>query len=164
MVAWLGGDGFMAGGGLAVGWVPLGPGELLIPCFHASARYFDRVNMRNTTISRVQITKVYTNVYVNGNASNVRYMHEGQVHGAVTVVPRTVLTAGRPVSGAVIRVSPGTLAFRQVEHTAPVAPQREAVLERPVDRFFQATFRRDESPIGYEGDPTFRPRLLFHAT
>jgi len=128
MVAWLGGDGFMVGGGLAVGWVPLGPGELLMPGFHASARYFDRVNMRNTTISRVQIAKVYTNVYVNGNPANVRYMHEEQVHGAVTVVPRSVLTTGRPVSGAVLRVSPATLAFRQVEHTAPVTPQREAVL------------------------------------
>ena len=127
MVAWIGGDGFMSGGELVVGWVPLGPGELFIPGFHASALYFARLNARNTIVNRVQVTNVYNNVYVNRNYNHVSYVNE-HAHGGVTVVPHAVLTNGRPVMRNTVPVSRGTMAFREFQHTAPVAPQREAVL------------------------------------
>jgi hypothetical protein len=127
MVGWMGGDGFFIGGELGIGWFPLGPGDIFIPSFHASPLFFERINIRNTVVVRTQLTSVYTNAYVNKNFSSVRYLNQG-VRPAVTVVPRSVVAGGRPVAAAARPVSPGTLAFGKVEHTAPVVPQREAAL------------------------------------
>src|SRR5262249_34684772 len=69
LVAWVGGPRFsvsLSVGGAAVGWFPLAPGEVWVPAYRASPRYFERVNVTNTVIARnVSITNVYTNVYVN---------------------------------------------------------------------------------------------------
>src|SRR5579872_788076 len=56
MVAWVGGARFGAalsiggggGVGVAVGWFPLGFGEVWVPSYHASPAYFNRVNVSNT--------------------------------------------------------------------------------------------------------------------
>ena len=61
MVAWMGGDGFSIDDEPAVGWVPLGPGEVFVPAFLASARYFARVNRSNTVVSNTTVTNSYTN-------------------------------------------------------------------------------------------------------
>jgi hypothetical protein len=127
MVAWMGGDDFIVGGELGIGWFPLGPGDIFIPGFHASPLFFERINMRNTIVVRTRVTSVYTNVYVNRNFTNVRYLNANS-RAAVTTVPHSVLTSGRSVAGNFRPASPGTLAVRQFQHTAPFVPQREAVL------------------------------------
>ena len=134
LVAWVGGPrfsvGVSVGGAAAVGWFPLGPGEVWVPSYRASPVYFERVNVSNTVVvNRVNITNVYTNVYVNRNTTvnNVTYVNQ-RVNGGVTAVPQSAMVAGRPVSQVAVRVPPNALEGGQVQHIAPVAPQRAALL------------------------------------
>lgn len=133
LVAWVGGPRFgvslAIGGGVgAVGWFALGPGELWAPAYHASPRYFNQVNVSNTVVNRnVNITNVYNNVYVNKTTTNVAYVNQN-VNGAVTAVPQNAMVSGRPVAQAAVRVPPNAAAAAQVQQSAPVAPQRAAVL------------------------------------
>lgn len=134
LVAWVGGPrfsvGLAIGGGLAaVGWFPLGPGEVWVPAYRASPVYFNRVNVSNTVIvNRVNITNVYNNVYVNKTTvNNVTYVNQ-RVNGAVTAVPQTALVSGRSVAQASVRVPQTAIEGGQVQQMAPVAPQREALL------------------------------------
>jgi hypothetical protein len=122
LVAWIGGDGFVFGGDLAVGWVPLAPGELFIPGFHASARYFEVVNARNTVVSRAQIRNGLAN-----HNSRTSYVNE-HARGGTTVVPHGVMTGGKPVMKNTVAPSKGTLAFKEYQQHAPVAPHHESVL------------------------------------
>jgi hypothetical protein len=134
LVAWVGGPSFSVGiavgGGAAVGWFPLGPGELWVPAYRASPRYFNQVNVSNTVVNRtVNITNVYNNVYVNKNTNvtNVNYVNQN-VNGAVTAVPQNAMVGGRPVSQAAMHVPPNAVQSAQVQQAAPVAPERAAVL------------------------------------
>jgi hypothetical protein len=65
LVAFIGGGGWGASlsfGGPAVGWVPLGPGEVYAPAYHMSADYFRTVNVSSTTIvNTVNITALRRN-------------------------------------------------------------------------------------------------------
>jgi hypothetical protein len=133
LVAWVGGPHFgvsvAVGGGAAVGWFALGPGEVWVPSYRASPAYFSRVNVSNTVIvNQVNITRVYNATYVNrGSLENVTYVNQ-RVNGAVTAVPQSAMVAGRPVSQAAIRVPQEAVASAQAGRMAPVAPQRAAVL------------------------------------
>lgn len=133
MVAWVGGPRFgvslAIGGGGAVGWFPLGYGEVWVPSYRASPAYFHRVNVTNTVVNNVTVTNVYNTTYVNRSTAvtNVRYMNQN-VSGAVTAVPQSAMISGRPVSQVAVRVPPSALTEAQVQHAAPVAPQRAAVL------------------------------------
>jgi uncharacterized protein DUF6600 len=133
MVAWVGGPRFSVavavGGGPAVGWFPLGYGEVWVPSYRASPRYFNRVNVSNTVVNNVQVTNVYNNVYVNRNVNvtNVNYVNQ-RVNGAVAAVPQSAMINGRPVSQAGVRVSPGAAASGEIQTAAAVAPERAAVL------------------------------------
>ncbi len=124
MVAWVGGAGFGigigVGAGPAVGWFPLGPREVFVPGYAYSPAYIERVNVTNTVI-------VNRAVFTNVNVTNVMYVNRN-VAGAVTVMPQSQMTAGRPVAGAAIRVPPEALARAQVQSTAAVAPERGAVM------------------------------------
>src|ERR1700730_5069018 len=133
LVAWVGGPSFSVGiavgGGAAVGWFPLAPGELWVPAYRASPRYFNQVNVSNTVVNKtVNITNVYNNVYVNKttNVTNVNYVNQN-VNGAVTAVPQNAMVSGRPVSQAAMRVPPAAVRAVQVQQAAPVAPERAAV-------------------------------------
>ena len=131
LVAWVGGPRFgvslAIGGGAAVGWFALGPGELWAPAYHASPRYFTQVNVSNTVVNRnVNITNVYTNVYVNRSNTNFTYANRS-VNGAVTAVPQNAMVTGRPVAQAGIRVPPGALGSAEIQRGATVAPERAAV-------------------------------------
>ena len=132
MVAFVGGAGFSAaisiGGGAAVGWFPLGPREVWVPSYHVSAAYLTRVNVSNTVVTEVAVRNVYTNVYINKTTvvNNV-YVNQ-RVPGAVVAVRGDVMTGGRPVAAAAIRVSPSAVASVAVVHAAAVAPERGAVL------------------------------------
>jgi hypothetical protein len=135
LVAWVGGPRFsigvaIGGGAAAVGWFPLGPGEVWVPAYRASPVYFNRVNVSNTVVrNNVNITNVYNNVYVNKttNVTNVTYVNQ-HVNGAVTAVPQNAMVAGRPVSQAAVRVPQTAVESGQVQQVAPVAPQRAALL------------------------------------
>jgi hypothetical protein len=133
LVAWVGGPhfgvGVAIGGGAAVGWFPLGPGEVWVPAYRASPAYFSRVNVSNTVIvNQVNITRVYNATYVNRTTvNNVTYVNQ-RVNGAVTAVPQSAMVSGRPVSQAAVRVPQEAAASGQVQREAAVAPQRAAVL------------------------------------
>ena len=126
LVAWIGGEGFVAGGELAVGWVPLAPGELFIPGYHASARYFEVINARNTVASRTQIRNAYANTYLNHSGSRSSYLNE-HARGGTTVVSHATLTGGKPVIKSMVSPSKGTLALKNYQPNAPVAPRRDSV-------------------------------------
>ena len=68
LVAFIGGGNWgvsLSMGAPAIGWVPLGPGEMYTPAYQVSPAYFRTVNVSNTTVvSTVNITNVYNNVYV----------------------------------------------------------------------------------------------------
>lgn len=126
LVAWLGGDGFVVGGELAVGWVPLAPGELFIPGYHASARYFEVVNARNTVASRTQIRNAYANTYLNHSGSHSSFVNE-HARGGTTVVPHAAMAGGKPVTRSMVTPSRGTLALKSYQQNAAVTPRRESV-------------------------------------
>ena len=134
LVAWVGGPRFGIGIGIggvaAVGWFPLGPGELWTPGFRASPGYFNQVNVSNTVVNRnVNITNVYNNTYVNKtvNVSNVTYANQ-HVAGAVMAVPQNAMGSGRPVAQAAVPLQASQVAAAQVQAGPGVAPQRAAVV------------------------------------
>jgi hypothetical protein len=125
LVAWVGGGGFsvavgFGGGGVAVGWFPLGPREVFVPAYRYSPRYIERVNVTNTVI-------VDRTVFRSTTITNVTYVNRN-VGGAVTVVNSTTLVGGRPVREGLVRVPPGAIARGDVVRVAAVAPERGAVL------------------------------------
>lgn len=125
LVAWVGGPGFSLsvsfGAGVAgVAWFPLGPREVYVPAYRASAAYINRVNVTNTTIvNNINITNIET--------SNVRYINR-EAPGAVTAVPQSALAGARPVQSAAVAVPVNAIRSAQVMNTAPVAPSRQSVL------------------------------------
>jgi hypothetical protein len=126
LVAWLGGDGFVFGGELAIGWVPLAPGELFIPGYRVSARYFEVVNVRNTVASRTLIRNAYANSYLNHSGPRSGLLNE-HARGGTTVVPHGAMASGKAVMKSMVSPSKGTLAFRSYQQSVPVAPRRESV-------------------------------------
>ena len=127
MVAFVGGAGFGAalsigGGGVAVGWFPLGPREVWVPSYHVSAAYITRVNVTNTVVTEVAVR----NVYAGGGA--VVYANQ-RVPGAVVAVRGDAFVGGGHIDAAVaVKVPVGAVERAQVMHAAPVAPVQAAVL------------------------------------
>ena len=136
LVAFFGGGGFGASlsiGGPAVGWVPLGPGELYAPTYQVSQNYFRTMNVSNTTIvNTVNITNVYTNVYVNKTANVTVNQHFANMAApnAVTAMPQNSFASGRPVKQGGIFVPKAQVAQVQAANftVAPtVAPVKQAL-------------------------------------
>jgi uncharacterized protein DUF6600/FecR-like protein len=125
LVAFVGGPRFSLavgfGGGVAgVAWFPLGPREVYVPAYGASAVYINRVNVTNTTIvNNITVTNI--------NATNVRYVNR-EVPGAVTAVPQNAFASARPVQGAAVPVRAEALQSAEVMNAAPVAPSRASVV------------------------------------
>jgi hypothetical protein len=136
LVAFIGGGGWGASlsfGGPAVGWVPLGPGEVYAPAYQVSQNYFRSVNVNNTTVvNNVNITNVYNTVYVNKTVNvtvNQRYNNMAAPN-AVTAMPQNAFASGRPVAQAGISVTRTQTAQLQPASmtVAPqVAPVRQAL-------------------------------------
>ena len=135
LVAWVGGRhwgvsvSFGSGGG--VGWFPLGYGEPYVPAYRASRRYFENVNVSNTRI--VNITNVTNNYYTtnvtNTTIINQKIVYKNQtINGAVTAVPRTVLTNAQPVGRAAVRVEAHEMRGIAPLSTPDVAPSKASVL------------------------------------
>lgn len=119
LVAWVGGPGV----GVSVGWFPLGPREVYMPGYGASAAYVRQVNITNTTIvNNTYITNVYQN-----NVTPTHYAHNRAA--AVTAVPQNVFTSGQRVGAHAVQLSGAALAGAAVTAAAPaIAPIRQSVL------------------------------------
>jgi Family of unknown function (DUF6600) len=140
LVAFVGGSGFSLSinvGGGPVGWFPLGPRDVYVPWFHASHRYFTRVNVANIR-----------GVYVNRTVMNDFYddYHAGRplprggrdyayrrLPAAVTAVPRDVFTGARPVHRAVLRLNRAQLQRSDVAFRPQATPSSRSLgLVHPV--------------------------------
>ncbi len=103
-----------------VGWVPLAPGEI----YYGYGYYGPySVNITNIYVTRVEINRVYRNVYVAG--------------GATIVSRRTFVTA----SPRIVRMAPGTVRNRvfTLDNIRRVSPRRPAI--RPTRASFLMTGR-----------------------
>jgi len=137
LVAFIGGGGWGASlsfGGPAVGWVPLGPGEVYAPAYQVSPSYFRTVNVSSTTIvNTVNITNVYNNVYVNKNVTNVtvnQRFANMTAPNAVTAMPQNAFASGRPVKqmgASVPRNQVGQIQNAAMTVAPSVAPVRQAL-------------------------------------
>jgi hypothetical protein len=123
LVAWVGGTapGAAAFGG--VGWFPLGPHEVYVPAYRASASYVREVNVANTTV----VNNTYlTNVY-QSNATPQHYVND--TAQAVTTVSRNTFTSGRSVGARAIELPAALLAAAVVSAATPaIVPSRQSVL------------------------------------
>jgi hypothetical protein len=138
LVAWVGGAhwgvGVSFGGGVGVGWFPLGYGEPYVPSYAVSRNYFRNVNVSNTRITN--ITNVTNNYYTNNsttinntaiNRTNIHYANQ-TVPGAMTAVPASAMTNSQPVAKAAVRIPPSEAAKAPMAASASVAPVRTSVL------------------------------------
>ena len=153
LVAWVGGSrwgiSLFFGGGGGVGWFPLGYGEPYFPAYATSRNYFRNVNVSNTRITNItNVTNNYyntkninsnnttiiknetnNNLTINGDHNNVHIKYANQtVPGAVTAVPKTVLTSSQPVAKAAVQVPANELQEASVATAPSVAPSRTSVL------------------------------------
>jgi len=98
LVAWVGQPGwsfsFAAGNAPAVGWFPLGWGELYRPSYPCSVNYVRNINVANARISNIHNVNWSAPDPNNGNYSLRRFPQ------AVTVVPQQAFAGGRPVMRA----------------------------------------------------------------
>jgi len=137
LVAFIGGDSWgvsLSFGGPAVGWVPLGPGEVYAPAYQVSQNYFQRVNVANTRVANtVQITNVYNTVYVNKTVTNVtvnRTYVNMVAPNAVTAMPKTAFASGGSAAKVGVSVSKTDVAKVQaapVTVAPSVAPVKQAL-------------------------------------
>jgi hypothetical protein len=137
LVAWVGGPhvgvSLSVGGGVGVGWFPLGYGEPYVPAYAVSRGYFSNVNVTNTHITN--ITTVTNNYYITNsntavvqtNITNIHYANQTVV-GAVTAVPQRVMVNAEPVGRAAVVLPTQEVKTTTVAMAAPVAPLRTSVL------------------------------------
>lgn len=131
LVGFVGGGGFSVavgfGGGVGVGWFPLGPRDVYVPPYQVSPRYVERVNVSNTTvINRTTVTNVYNNYTVN-HVTNVNYTYANNTR-AVTVVNQQAFVSGAPVAKAAIRVNQEEIQHPRVVTTSALTPTRASVV------------------------------------
>jgi hypothetical protein len=140
LVAFVGGRHFSLaigiGGGVGVGWFPLGPREVYVPSYRVSPAYVQNVNTSSTTVNNTYVTNVYNNQMnirntninnTDARVSNIKYVNQS-VPGAVTAVPQSTFASAQSVSTAAVHVDAKQVAAAQVNNTAAVAPVRESVL------------------------------------
>ncbi len=123
LVAWVGGPTLSLGGGTAVGWLPLAPGEVYLPAYRVSPRYLQNVNISNN--SRLNATYV-TNVARNPALQN-RYAN-GLIPRALTVVPQNNFSAGQSVARHAITPPPQFTSATPAARMPGIVPGRESVL------------------------------------
>ena len=133
LVAWVGGAhfgvGVAVGGGVNVGWFPLGPREVYVPSYHVSRNYMTNVNVSNTVVNTTVVNNYYNTTVVNHTTiNNVTYVNQ-RVPGAVTAVSSTTFTSARPVARNLVAVNAREVSVAPIAMGAPaVAPSRQAVL------------------------------------
>ena len=136
LVAFVGGPNFAVGvavgGGVAVGWFPLGPREVYVPAYRTTPDYVTRVNVTNTNINRTTVTNVYNTTVVNNTSvvNNVTYVNR-TAPGAVTAVPSNAFTSSQSVAAAAVEVNQTQIASAPVVTRAQVVPTQSSVLGSP---------------------------------
>jgi hypothetical protein len=134
LVAWVGGPhfgiGIGIGGGVSVGWFPLGPREVYVPSYPVSRTYVNNVNISNTTVNNTVVNNYYNNTVINKNVNvtNVKYVNQG-VPGAVTATTSQAFTSAQPIAKNSMKVNQKEVASAPVNVTTPaVAPAKQGVL------------------------------------
>ncbi len=125
---------FIGGGGVGlsvssgpIGWFPLGRQDVYFPAYHASERYFTRINVSNTVINHTVINNYYGN-YSRGRLDYAKISYANRnIAGAMTAVPASAFVNARSVSKAAIRVTNTTFAKDQVHGFARLAPTRASL-------------------------------------
>jgi len=127
LVAWVGGPGGGAamalGGGTAVGWVPLGPGEVYVPATRVTRGYFQDINGSNSS----RLTPAYITSIENNPALQNRYINR-DVPGALTVVPQSNFTAGQQVGRHRIAPPPQFQSGNFAARAPGIAPEHASVV------------------------------------
>jgi len=157
LVAFVGGAGFAlsVGGGSAIGWFPLGPGEVYRPAYTASRDYFTRVNVTNTVVNTTYVTNIYNN---RDRATDVRYVNMNRP-AAITAVPPAAFAQSQPVQRAAIPMNAQVINKAEVMPLAKIAPQRESVTgAAPAGR--AAPARAMEKPVVAKAPPPPPPVSL----
>ena len=129
LVAFVGGEGFAYGGGPAVGWFPLAPGEVFVPGYRVSRTYVQQVNVTNTYVNVTKVTNVY-NTTINdrgGSTTRVTYLNQ-RAPNAVTAVSRETFVNARPVAKNVVQVNAKQVEDAPVTHTVTAQPVRASIL------------------------------------
>lgn len=156
LVAWVGGVSIaVGGGGPAVGWFPLAPGEVFVPGYRVSRTYVNQVNITNTTVNVTRITNVYNNV----NVTHVTYVNQ-RVNNGVTVVSHDTFVNARPVNRGLVQVNDRQLQEAQVTHEAPAQPVRQSVLGAGAPARVQPPARVERRQVVAERPPA-PPRPSF---
>jgi hypothetical protein len=127
LVAWAGGaplgPSAAFGGAAGIGWFPLGPHEVYVPGYPASASYIERVNLANTRVGPSIVTQVY-----NHRATEVRYINR-YTPGAITAVSAVTFTSAAPVERNSVRIAPADLGSLTVSAIVPpVSPESKSAL------------------------------------
>ena len=123
LVAWVGGPALSLGGGAAVGWLPLAPGEVYVPAYRVSPRYLQNVNSSNTRgLNAADVINVWRNPTL-----PYRYANR-DVPRALTIVPQVNFSAGQPVARHAIDAPPQFAAAALSARTPGIIPGRESVL------------------------------------
>ncbi len=132
LVAFIGGRGwspsFSSGYGSSIGWFPLGPRDVYVPCYQASRDYFTRINGNNTVINNTIITDIYNN-YARGDIDIGQVNHVNRsVSDAITAVPGDVFKNSRSVRKAAIRLDGDAIATGDITSVAPITPGAQSVI------------------------------------
>jgi len=127
LVAWIGGPtagpALSLGGGAAVGWLPLAPGEVYVPGYRVSLRYLQNVNTSNSNrLNPAYVTTVWRNP-----ALQNRYANRAAPR-ALSVVPQISFTAGQSVSRHLMAPPPQFQTATPMARVPGIIPGRESVL------------------------------------
>jgi hypothetical protein len=127
LVGWIGHPGWSVtvsiGAVPAVGWFPLAPREVFVPAYRCSTVYVRNINVTHvTTIVR---------------APRPHYAYQ-RVDRAVTVVPTSAVTHGRPVARSLVHARHGDL-------TDPASNAPPATVARPPQRFTGGARAREDA-------------------
>ena len=164
LVAFVGGGGFSAtisfGGGRAVGWVPLAPGEGYRPPYRASPRYIQNIN-KTVIVNNVTINKTVIN-----NRPGRRGFGADQQPGTAagfanrrfaTVVPADAMSQRRPVAAAAIKVRPEALEKANVDAQVVRDIKPAPVVNRPGTRPGPIARPPRERPTALNARPALPP-------
>jgi len=134
LVAWIGfGAGFGLnigfGGGPAVGWFALGPRDVWVPPFTASAAFVARVNLGDSRFVNAGVVgQVYGNYLRTRTIPVASYMNR-TAPGAVVAVPQKDFASARQVRQVALKVPPKAAASIRTGDPAPrVAPERASLV------------------------------------
>ena len=148
LVAFVGGNGIVIGGGPGVAWFPLAPGEVYMPYYRGSRGYVERLNVTNTVINVPRVV----NVYNQRDVTNIRYINQ-RVNNGVTVVSRDTFINARPVYRNLGHFDARQIADAPIDRRFSVQPVRASVLGAGAP----ARFRPPQAVINRQVVATQRP-------